>query len=71
MIDIQISTLEDARKLRKAATDKGYNLSVRALEILYIEFCNIQQAEWLLVDDESLERFFNWLATGDDDEAWS
>jgi hypothetical protein len=53
------------------ATIAGVRLSDRALYALYTEFCNIQAANWLVVDKESMDRFKKWIETGDELEAWT
>ena len=46
-------------------------MSTRAIEVLWVEFSNIQKAEYLTVDKETLDRFVKWVASGNDEDAWS
>ena len=38
---------------------------------LWIEFSEIQCASYIQVNKSSVERFFTWIFTGDDNNAWS
>lgn len=38
---------------------------------LWEEFSEIQCASWIIMDKFSIDRFSEWLKTGDDNDAWS
>jgi len=61
--------LNELRKLRDLMKD--YGLAVRILNMLWVNFSNDQAAECLIVDDESVQRFKEWLASGNPDDARS
>ena len=40
-------------------------------EDLWRKFSNIQHAEYIVVDEESMKRFLLWRQTGNEEDAWS
>jgi hypothetical protein len=40
-------------------------------DIQWKKFSEIQFATYLAVDQESLDRFYLWIETGDDEDAWA
>ena len=47
------------------------NKTEKQIHKLWIEFSEIQCASYIQVDKSSIQRFFNWIFTGDDNNAWS
>lgn len=47
------------------------DMSIDELEIKWVEFSNIQQADFLIVNEEGMRRFVKWMETGNSDDAWS
>lgn len=71
---IKPDEMEDIKSIRKylhCATDSIIPLPDHILAILWREFSIIQQAEWIIVDEQSAERFYAWFVSGDAADAWA
>lgn len=70
----EMMELREYRKLYQSVEARrqpgAFHLSARILNMLWINFSNDQQAECVLVDDESVYRFIIWIASGNPDDAW-
>ncbi len=63
---------EELVKLKKFLLDTPYSkISITVLRILWGRFSEIQEAVFLICDKESVERFKEWVESGDDNDAWS
>ncbi len=67
---------KDAGEIREALVKTAPDLSglsTYAVAILFVRFCNIQAANWLMLGEDMQEigRFVDWLRSGNDDDAWS
>ena len=63
---------QEIERLYELLADTPYTkMSIIELGIKWGEFSNIQQASFLIVNEEGLRRFVTWMETGNDDDAWS
>lgn len=51
--------------------EHGFTGSDEELIAMWLRFSEIQAGVFLAIEGQSVERLRRWLATGDDDEAWS
>ena len=52
-------------------TESDYNYLEKEFVHKWKEFSNIQKAEYLIIDEDSVSRFYVWLNTKEDEDAWT
>ena len=69
---MQPEDLNDIAAIKDCLEADGLNASDTLTELLWAAFSNQQAASWVIVTDENLGRFIDWIRNGfNPDDAWS